>query len=84
MHPNTEITFQVQVRLHRFKWIQVHVFHKPAGLIGTDGQQRQPESIIVFTGSREMLVVSGVAGKVDIPIVRPDHKRPPERLHLIT
>ncbi len=41
VHCDTLARREIEMRLHRFRRIHVDVFHEPARLIGTDGEERE-------------------------------------------
>ena len=53
------------MRLHRFRRIHVDVFHEPARLIGTDGEEREIDRPQPSRDLAEMRTVAGISGVED-------------------
>ena len=83
VHRDALRRFQIQMCLHGFGWIHVNRLHEPAGLIGTDRQQREIDRTESPPNVAEKAGVGRVTGEKDADIIRRQDKTTPQGTVLV-
>ena len=69
---------EIEVRLHRLRWIHVNGLHEPARLVRADRQKRQIDRTEPASDVAEEGGIRGVAGEEDAGAARDQHEPTPQ------
>ena len=87
------MVFQIKMNLHGFGWVDVLLFHEPARLVSTDGQQRDVKPAALsgclaagkaLLGVHKVLAVASVTAEVPVHVSAKHGPAAPQRLAAVT